>query len=412
MLLAIGRDQWFIYDDWAVLHPDPAPATWLESHEGHWNTAAMLAFQALRATVGLHSYLPYLALALIAHLAVVHLIWRVMNRAGGHAWLATGLAASLIAFGSAAENVLWAFQFGFMGALALGLLTVVLVDTPRPGTARIAATVAASLAAVMFSGTALPLLAAAFVLAVVRRGLWRPVLVFLPVGIVYVAWYVLFASGSTSQLAPHGIDIVTRAPVFFAAMFAAGYGQFVGVVPLGVVIALVLAFWVIRRFPIWRGRAAPAFAVLLASVVFAVLTAASRGGGELTAAGAQRYVYVIVALAVPVIGLALGELLTRGRAVRASVAGLIAVVAVVNGALLVIRADEQAMIEQRTEREVSAALEVLADDSRIPGGALAIPDRAPDLTAADLRAADRQGLITRVAYSRADLTTVREALRR
>lgn len=409
ILLVIGRDQWFAYDDWAILHPGMPASDYLVAHQGHWNTAATAAFQALEAAVGLHSYLPYLALAIVAHLCVVHLCWRLMNRAGVKPWLATGLAAAIVLLGAAAENLMWAFQFGFMGAIALGLLVVLLADRPVLRPAGAALMIGASILALTFSGTSLPLLAAAFVVSVPRRGWWRSIVLLLPAFLVYATWYLVFAFGAPSPLAPSGIGLLTQAPVFFAAMFAAGYGQFAGFVPLGIPIALAVAIWTLRRFRAWTGRAAPAFALLLGSVVFALLTTISRSGGELTAAGAQRYVYVMVVLAVPVIGLALTEALARGRAFRAAVIAVVVAVGVVNGILLVSRAGEQAVAEQRVQREVSAALDLIDGNPGLDG-LRPVTDIAPDLVVRDLREARARGWLTPVPYTAEDEAAVRSAL--
>jgi len=407
-LLVIGRDQWFAYDDWALLHPS---LDWWASHQGHWTTAPTLLFQLLRVTVGLHSYLPYLALAVVAHLAVVHLIWRLSLRAGVTAWLATGFAAVTVILGCAAENLFWAFQVGFMGAVAVALVVVLLVDRATLTLPRAIAAAVLAVVALPFSGTALPVLAGAAVLSWIRRGFLRSIAIFAPAAVIYLSWYLLEARGDASTLGVHGIGFVTSAPLFFAVMFGAGYGQFVGVLVLGPVIAVALLVWLWfarRRFD---GREAAAYVLLLASAIFAVLTAVSRGGGALTAAGAQRYVYLIVMLAVPTMGLALGWIAARGRIARAAIALVLLLIAGVNVTLGVIRADAQAVTEQRVQREFSAAASLidrqpaLATPSAVP-----IRDVAPDLTVADLTADLRQGLVTPVRFGSADTAAVTASL--
>lgn len=409
VLLVLGRDQWFVYDDWAILTPSP---DLLEAHQGHWNTAPTLLFQALRATVGLHSYLPYLALAVAAHLAVVHLLWRVMRRAGVGEWMATGFAAVLVVMGSAAENLLWAFQMGFMGAIALGLVVILLVDVVGPLRApRIALIVAVSMLALTFSGTSLALLAGAGVLSIVRRGWWRSILLFVPAGIVYLTWFLSIGRTSTATLAPDGGSALVQVPLFFATMFGAGYGQFTGLVVLGPLVAIGLLIWLVGRV---RARAllgaeAIASATLAASVVFALLTAVTRSGGELSAAGAQRYVYVIAALAVPTMALALQGVARRGRPALIAAIAAVAIVALANATFLVIRAGEQAAIEQRVQREVSAALS-LVDDADLADGAHPLVPEAPDITMGDLRDAQAHDLVSPVPYSPTDLETVEASL--
>lgn len=407
-LLALGRDQWFSYDDWAFLHPT---AQWLIGHEGHWSTWPMLMFQLLRATIGFHSYLPYLALAVVAHLAVVHLVWRACLRAGSAPWLATALAAVTIVLGCAAENLFWAFQVGFMGAIAVALVVVLLVDRTELRLGGAIAAAAIAVLALPFSGTALPVLAGAAVLSWVRRGFLRTVAIFAPAGVIYLVWFILVGRFESAGLGVSGIGFITRAPLFFAVMFGAGYGQFVGVLVLGPVVAVLLLAWLVIARRRWTGREAVAYAILLSSAVFAVLTAISRGGGELTAAGAQRYVYAIVMLAIPTMAVALSRLARVRDGWRIAIAVALLGVAGVNIALGVIRADDQAVIEQRTEREYSAAVSLLtADPTAAPAGALPIADVAPDLTVADVESAVQQQLVSPVPYRARDLAAVRRSL--
>src|SRR5215207_9569405 len=90
VLVVLGRGQWFVNDDWTILAlTDP-----MRSHGGHWNTAATLLFGALFKVFGLTTYLPYLIPAIIAHLATVHVAWRLVLRVGVSPWLATFGAAT------------------------------------------------------------------------------------------------------------------------------------------------------------------------------------------------------------------------------------------------------------------------------------------------------------------------------
>jgi hypothetical protein len=407
-LLVIGRDQWFSYDDWALLHPF---LDWWASHQGHWSTFPTLLFQLLRSTVGLHSYLPYLALAVVAHLAVVHLIWRISIRAGVAPWLATGLAGVTLLLGCAAENLFWAFQVGFMGAVAVALVVVLLVDRGGWSVRRAILTSAVALLALPFSGTALPVLAGAAVLCWIRHGFGRTVAAFAPAGLVYLVWYLLEARNDGSTLGVHGIGFLTEAPVFFAAMFAAGYGQFVGVLVLGPAVALGLLVWLWIARRRLTGREAVAYSTLLASAVFAVLTAVSRGGGQLSASGAQRYVYLIVMLAVPTMGVALTRLAAVGGLWRVVIGAALLLIAGVNIALAVTRADSQAVTEQRVQREFSAAVALLrADPGAAPPAAMPIPLVAPDVTVADVQADVRSGLVSPVPFGPADLAAVERSL--
>ncbi|MCU1580896.1 MAG: hypothetical protein JWO01_284, partial [Microbacteriaceae bacterium] len=130
LILWLGRDQWFFGDDWAILVPRLDGAVMLP-HVGHWNLVPALLFQWMRDLVGLGSYLPFLALAVVAHLVLCHLLWRILRRVGVEPWIATMLSILMMLFGGGAENIFWAFQVGFMGAVAIGLAVVLLFDRQR-----------------------------------------------------------------------------------------------------------------------------------------------------------------------------------------------------------------------------------------------------------------------------------------
>jgi len=408
VLLVLGRDQWFAYDDWSILHS--TYSLWA-SHQGHWTTIPTLLFQALRDTVGLRSYLPYLCLALLAHLAIVHLVWRIALRAGVTPWVATGFACATVLLGSGAENLFWAFQVGYMGAVAVALVVVLLVDRARLGfgLSIMAATIA--VLALPFSGTALAVLLAAAVLSWVRRGFLRTVAIFAPAGIVYVGWYLLVGRVDDNGLGVHGVQWVTRAPLFLATIFGAGYGEFTGLVFLGPAVAIGLVAWLIVARKRWLGREAIAYVLILAAFVFAALSSITRGGGELSAAGSQRYVYVIVMLSLPTMELALSAVARRRREWLVAAVVAVSAVGVVNATLAVIRSSEQGVVEQTIKRQYSAAAFLIArDPTAYPPGAQPVLVGAPDVTVADIREEVAHHLVDLVPFTSADLAAVRSNL--
>ncbi|MGH2663648.1 MAG: hypothetical protein ACRDH8_12780 [Actinomycetota bacterium] len=87
-----------------------------------------MIYRGLYSLVGARAYLPYVAVALIFHVGVAHLLWRVMRHSDVEPWIATGASAMFLVFGAGAGNILWAFQMGFIGPLLLGLGHVLLVD--------------------------------------------------------------------------------------------------------------------------------------------------------------------------------------------------------------------------------------------------------------------------------------------
>jgi hypothetical protein len=371
-ILAISGQQWFFGDDWAILAPHRDGSV-LEPHVGHWNLVPALVFPALRDVVGLNSYLPFLALALLAHATVVHLSWRLMNRVGAQPWLSTALAAILLVLGGGAENILWAFQFGFIGAIAIGLAVVLLLDREKP---LIPVIVALAIVAPMFSGTAIPLLAAAGILGWIRRGFLRTAVLLLPAAAVYLTWFFVVARmASAPSMGFAGPADFGRAILYAAAMYG-------GVIPALAV--LVWAIVTIRRGV--RGTVALPLALAAGSLVFVALTTYSRLDNGLSSAAAQRYAYLTITLLLPVIALILSWLAARSRRAFWVCLGVLAALIVCNAATLAVEARFQADREAGSKARIEESLEALLAD---PGNvslldAPADAKWAPDLLGSDL----------------------------
>ena len=388
IILYIARDQWFFGDDWAILAPHLDGAA-MQPHVGHWNLIPALIFPALRNLVGLGSYTPFLLLALAAHLGVAHLSWRILNRSGVWAWGATAASFLVVLLGAGAENILWAFQFGFMGAIAIGLGIVLLLDSPRLGPARVLAVILLAILAPMFSGTALPLLAAAALVGWVRHGFVRTLLLFLPAAAIYLTWSLVFAlhdSGSPAGVSTLGGAL--SALVYAGAMVAGGLGRALPYIGLGIIPAVAVVVWFIAsvRRGI-RSEALPAYALAIGSVIFVLLTAYARSSFGLSAAAAQRYAYVTIVLLLPALGLTAIRLL-RGHH-RLTIAATVLLVGLIafNTGTLEVSGEAQARIEAVSEKAVDAMY------AKVTGGppsatllaAPADPKWAPDLLGSDVR---------------------------
>ena len=390
LILILGRNQWFFGDDWAIIVPR-ADGNIFVPHVGHWTLTPSVVFQLLRDRLGLGSYLPFLSLAVLAHLAVAHLVWRILGRIGVDRWLATILSIFVMLLGGASENIFWAFQFGFMGAIALGLWVLLLMDRPRLNFPLI---LVLSVLAPTFSGTAIPVLAAAAVVGVIRHGWWRTGLLLLPTAISYVTWYLL-----VSRFYPvpsTGISSAGGALLYAAAMYGGGLGRALPWIGLGVIPALTAAVWffaTIRRG--LKSAAAPAYAMVVGSVVFVALTTYSRMSYGLSAAAAERYAYLTVALLLPAIGLQLTGLIRRSKAAFVATVAVLVALTAFNTVVLGIQAQAQATIETASEHRILSRLAAIIANPDDRALLTTAPDarRSPDLLGSDLLTLYRQGEI-------------------
>ena len=176
VLFYVNRHQWFGGDEWFILTDrgltaGPGHQGLFEPHYEHWTTVPILAFRALYSVVGLHSYVPYIALVIVAHLATVVLLWHVMVRSRIDAWVALCFVTVFAVLGTGFENLKNAWQVTLVAPLALGLAAILVVPESGPFTRRDVIAAAFMTVAMMCSGVGLPMLVAVALVAFVRTRL-------------------------------------------------------------------------------------------------------------------------------------------------------------------------------------------------------------------------------------------------
>lgn len=404
-----GRGQWFFYDEWDFL-AERAEWSLLAAHNGHLSLFPQLLTTLVKGAVGLHSYWPYLTLVIVAHLAVVHFIWRLMMRTGVQPLIAllTALVFGLIS--PAADNTLWAFQVGFITPVATGIAALLLAMRSNLTVPRILGIIGLLLVGVGFASTGLPMALAVIVFLAVRHG-WRPAAAVTGAfAIVYGVWYLVFARGTVGS---DGFgartlgDLLVRMPEFIAHAFIDSVGKVLPFVELGTAVLVVIGIAMIvdlRRTSL-QGIS-PTYYLVLAAVAFAVLTAYTRVGLGVENASAGRYVYIYGALFSPTIGRLLSRLVGGSRVATSIVAALLLFVAGYNAGATVQAGREQAAVEQTVNRTISAAL-TLDDGSEALANRTPAAAVAPTLTMGDIRAFVRRGQYTTVPFTPTDLLDAR-----
>ena len=173
VLLRVARGQWFFADDWEFIARrgvfDGEFSLW-SPHNEHWSTIPILVYRALFSLVGLESYRAYLVPLIGVHLGLGVLLWRIMRTSGVQVVIATALTIVFVFLGAGSENLLWAFQLGFVGSFFFGVLAVHLVDRAADRRVMFGAAAASLVVGMMFSSTVLPLVPIAAALASVRSG--------------------------------------------------------------------------------------------------------------------------------------------------------------------------------------------------------------------------------------------------
>lgn len=401
-----NRGQWFFGDEWEFLvnrgFAGARLSLWYP-HNEHWSTLPILVYTLLRNTVGLGSYWPYIAVLIAVHLVLTHLLWRVMLRSGVLPAVATVAAAVFSVLGAGAENLLWAFQIGFVGSVALGWAGALVAAAPdrRPARRDIWA-VLLLVGSLMCSGIGIPMVVIAVVAAwTSSRALWRPLVVGGVPTVVFLIWYLTVGrvplKPGTGMSGLREVLALIRDGLGTMAERALGTPRLVTLALLVVLAAWCLwaAVGVVRgaeRLSV-RGLALAGVPGILA---FCLMITFGRG-----ALGPGRYVYVVVAMAMPAAAVAVSALCRRRWAQAVVVVAFVAV-GVHNVAILRSSVQHEASREGRI-REVVEAAGVLVTNGTAVIGHQPDPVYNPDLTVAAMRTfIERNGLPTRTT-ERGDL---------
>ena len=296
MLLWLGRGMTFFWDEWEFIETRSLgdPGTWFAPHNEHWSTLSILVYRALVETVGLHSYVPYLAIVALLHVAVVVAVFQLVRGATRSGPLAVGAGLVVTLFGSGFENLFWGFQIGFVGATALCLWAMVALRTDMPmSRRRIAIAVILLTSALATAGVAIAFTAAIIVELLVdpRRRRIVPWL-FVPMA-VWAAWY-LSIGRSAAAFGDNSIGLTSflEVPGVVIGGFSSAAGAISGVGPaLGFVVAITLvvaAGWRLVR----SGRLAPEFIGPIAGVaVLYAVVGVTRGPTDVGIAVNPRLTY-------------------------------------------------------------------------------------------------------------------------
>ncbi len=321
LVFGAGSQRWFYGDEWDFLVARSAGnlGDLLRPHNENLSTVPILVYRALFNVFHLNSYTPYVALVVLTHLAVVGLLWVIMRRCGVNQWVALLPALVLLSFGSGYEDIVWAFQMAYTGALALGLVQLLVADHDGPIDRRDGWALAAGFAALLCSGIGVTTVVVVGVACLIRRG-WRPAaLQTVPLGLFYVVWAV-FAKPSGPGNPFHASNAHVAGRVVDWDLAAArhtfvdlGHFALVGVA-LGVL--LVGGLWLAFR-PVGldgiRRRYSMIVALLVGAVVFASITGYGRWFWGSDYSSQARYVYLCAAFVLPGLGVAADAVIRRWR---------------------------------------------------------------------------------------------------
>ena len=325
VLLYLGRGLTFFGDEWEFIVGRQDLTIWnlFRPHNEHWSTFPVLVYRALFGLFGLHSYLPYLATLLVVHVTAVAGLFVLVRRAAGPL-VALGGAALMLFLGSAHEDLLWAFQIGFLGSVAAGLWALVVIQASVDRRALIATSLLLFVA-VASSGIGLFFLVAVGTLALFDPSRRRALLPVAAVSVGYLAWFVAFGrTGLDPSHPPLSWAAIQGIPTTVITGGDRAIGGLLGVaIPAN--LALVVLLTGAIAWGLIRGQSVPHLAVaavagLIAGFVVIALARDQLFSSATVAASAPRYVYPSAAFLLLALAAFLGEAARRSVSWRQGLA--------------------------------------------------------------------------------------------
>jgi hypothetical protein len=315
VLYAVGRNQWFIRDDWAfvftrekVHQASGLDDMLFQAQDGHWMTIPIIIYRIIHALFGTGSYWPYLIPTMVAHLGIVVAIRALSLRAGVTMWTATILAGTLAVFGSGWENIVFAIQIVYNLSLLAFLVHVLLIDHDGPPDWRDWCGAAAGLVAVSSSGFGPFFIVGTLLFMVMRRRWIAAVIAVVPMAVASAWWWLFWGSDPAGETARSSFSQVPAYVNRGVAAVFQGLTSTGSLVGIATIATLAVLLWR-RRDPIANDlMVSLAFTAVLIFVGLGI----ERGGFGVETAANSRYTYVGAVLVLPAFGVAVDQLLRIG----------------------------------------------------------------------------------------------------
>ncbi|MGZ4270652.1 MAG: hypothetical protein ACXVFN_20040 [Solirubrobacteraceae bacterium] len=267
-LMRLTRGVSFYFDEWNFLldRRGHSVGAFLRPHNEHISVVPVFIYKSVIAVFGLSVHWPLMLVLALMHAALGLGVY-VLARPRIGAWPAVLVATLILFMGLAWQNMVWAFQIGFVGSVLGGVLAWVALDR-RSRTADVLACVALVIS-ITSSSLGVPMALAVGVELLVSRTPRRLWIAVIPL-VIYALWYVRYGIGTITFQ-----GVVHMAPWAQGAV-AAGAGALFGAPSdWGIVIAVLAVIGLG-----WRIAVAPPtprlLGLLAAGISFWALTGAAR----------------------------------------------------------------------------------------------------------------------------------------
>ena len=357
-LLREASSHWFYLDEWDYLANRGIQVGGRHGvffpHNEHWTTIPILIWRAIFDVVGVRDYWLYALPLVVAHLAVAYLLWRLMIRHSVDPWTATFLVAAFAVLGVGSQELLRAFQIGFVGSLLFGLLAVAAVENDRLWLPAVWGVLA-----IMCSDIGVPMVVGAALVALARRKPRIAALAVVPPAFVFLVWYEAIGDkGTNAGTFLSSLSLGGLASYIWTGLTASTGGFVDATHYVGALLISILAGAAVVR----RNVPAALAATTLALFAFVGFGRQQLGAAESTS---SRYSYLAIALLLPLIG-QLVTILMRNPDLRPFVVS--GLVLLVGANVVVLHADRgYTSLAQVEHTQMDAAAVLVSQGGRFPG---------------------------------------------
>jgi hypothetical protein len=305
VLVWINRRTWFFGDDFAFLTYRYFSATdgeWIKAffypHNEHFVLFPAMLFSAMQYVFGLKNHLAFMLPVLFLHGLIQFLIALILKSRCKSNTTAFAAIAAIGFLSPGAENLFWAFQAGFIGSIAIGLLQLVLLDKHQSIGAREYLASFLGIVSIATQGTGITTTFFVLLFLLVRKQYVRSLIVTVPPACVFLTWFVMV--GNRGQSDRPSMETNLDIPVYVFKGLTTSFDAILHVQG-STALVLVLCILGLSRMDSIESRLVLPLCLAIGAVFFYTLNGISRIQFGVDQATSSRYTYVGVVLLVPIV---------------------------------------------------------------------------------------------------------------
>ena len=305
VLIWINRRTWFFGDDFAFLtyrYFSAANGEWIKAflnpHNEHFVLFPAILFSAMQKVFGLKNHLAFMFPVLFLHGLIQFLVAVVMKSRCKSNITAFCAIATIGFLSPGAENLLWAFQAGFIGSIAIGLLQLILLDNRESIGGKECLASFLGVVSIATQGTGITSTFIVFIFLLVQKQYIRSLVVTVPPALVFSIWFVMIGkSGQSDQLSYEtSLDI----PAYVLKGLTTSLDAILHVQGSTTFVLVLCIFGLSRVDSIGRKIVLP-LCFSIGAVFFYTLNGISRIQFGVDQSTSSRYTYVGVVLLAPIV---------------------------------------------------------------------------------------------------------------